>query len=205
MGRGVVSALFVYPVKSCRGIALDRGEVEPRGLRHDRRWLMVDGAGKFVTQRTEPRLALVEVAVDEGRGVAGALARREPGELRLRAGAARGRAARACRSGATRWRRCDGGEEAARWVSALLGAPASMVFMPDDVERPVRASTRATGDHVSFADAFPLLVASVASLDDLNARLDRRYRWTASGRTSSSTGARPWAEDGWRALGVGAP
>ena len=53
---GTVRAIFVYPVKSCRGIALDRAEVEARGLRHDRRWMIVDAGGTFVTQRTEPRL-----------------------------------------------------------------------------------------------------------------------------------------------------
>src|SRR6202042_2850666 len=60
----VVGSLFVYPVKSCRGIAVDEAEVGRRGFRHDRRWMIVDAAGEFVTQRTEPRLALVDVAID---------------------------------------------------------------------------------------------------------------------------------------------
>jgi uncharacterized protein YcbX len=95
------------------------------------------------------------------------------------------------------------GEEAARWASALLGAPASIVFMPDDVERPVRPDFAKAGDHVSFADAFPLLVATTASLDDLNARLDRPLPMNRFRPNVVVDGCAPWAEDGWRHARVG--
>ena len=87
--EAIVSALWVYPVKSCRGIALERSAVEARGLRNDRRWMIVDGEGTFVTQRTEPRLALVEVGFDRE----GALVLSAPGagEVRVRATSATSR------------------------------------------------------------------------------------------------------------------
>jgi len=78
----VVCALFIYPVKSCRGIALERAEVQARGLRHDRRWMIVDAEGMMVTQRTEPRLAQVEVVVDPEREAL-LLNAPGPGALRL--------------------------------------------------------------------------------------------------------------------------
>ena len=58
-----IAALFVYPVKGCRGIALSSARVTERGLEHDREWMVVDAAGRFVTQRTEPRLASIATAI----------------------------------------------------------------------------------------------------------------------------------------------
>jgi hypothetical protein len=200
--HAVVRALFVYPVKSCRGIALDRAEVEARGLRHDRRWMVVDGAGTFVTQRTEPRLTQIEVAIDEKRV---ALVLSAPGQRALRL-------ALAPHEGASVpvrvWRddveALHAGEEAVRWVSALLGAPASIVFMPDTVERPVRSDFARAGDHVSFADAFPLLVTTTDSLDDLNARLDRPLPMNRFRPNVVVGGCPPWEEDEWQRARIGA-
>ncbi len=190
-----VRALFVYPVKSCRGIALDRAEVEPRGLRHDRRWMIVDGDGTFVTQRTEPRLATIAVTVDEEHGkLVLAAPRMPPLALPL-----------APRGGV--WRdeveTLHAGEPAARWVTELLGAPASIVFMPDAVRRPVRPDLARPGDHVSFADAFPVLLATTDSLDDLNARLDRPLPMDRFRPNVVIGGCLPWAEDDWRRARVG--
>jgi len=198
----LVRALFVYPVKSCRGIALDRADVEARGLRHDRRWMIVDGTGMFVTQRAEPRLTHVEVAIDERqatlvlsspdqRPLHLPLEPREGASLKVRV-----------------WRdevdALHAGDEAARWMSAFLGAPASIVFMPDAVERPVRPDFAEPGDHVSFADAFPLLVTTTDSLDDLNARLDQPLPMNRFRPNIVVGGCTPWEEDEWRRARVGA-
>ena len=197
----VVSALFVYPVKGCRGIALDRAEVEVRGIRHDRRWLIVDEARRFVSQREEPRLALVDVAVDQERE---SLTVSAPGAGRLElALAPRG----GQRVKVQIWRDevdgLDAGQEAARWVSGLLGAPASIVFMPDATVRPVRPDFAQEGDHVSFADAFPVLVATTASLRDLNARLDRPLPMDRFRPNVVVDGCAPWEEDAWQRARLG--
>src|SRR6184192_4211461 len=60
-----IASLFVYPVKSCRGIAVESSAVTERGLRHDREWMIVDAAGRFLTQRELPRLALIVPAISE--------------------------------------------------------------------------------------------------------------------------------------------
>lgn len=196
-----VRALFVYPVKSCRGIALDRAEVETRGLRHDRRWMIVDGEGTFVTQRTAPRLTGIDVAVDEERA---ALVLSAPGQgaLRLALAPHEGENVRV-KVWRDEVRALHAGEEAARWASAFLRAPASIVFMSDAVERPVRPDFAREGDHVSFADAFPLLLTSVESLDDLNARLDRPLPMDRFRPNVVVSGGLPWEEDEWRRASVG--
>jgi uncharacterized protein YcbX len=215
MLRGVdatVSALWIYPVKSCRGIPLTQSAVEARGLRSDRRWMIVDDSGIFITQRTEPRLALVEVAVEyEGQDGADepTLILRAPDEpdLRVAAHASAGDAATGRRR-VTVWRdevdAIDCGDEAKRWISRWLGSSASLVFMPDDVRRPVKPAYARPTDIVGFADGFPLLVASTSSLDDLNARMDRPVPMDRFRPNIVLTGAPAWAEDTWTRILVGA-
>jgi uncharacterized protein YcbX len=201
MMDAVVRALFVYPVKSCRGIALDRAEVRLRGLRHDRRWMIVDGAGKFVTQREEPRLATVDVTIDEERAAL-VLSASGHGAVQLSLAPREGERA-TVHVWSSEVAALHAGDEAARWASALLGAPASIVFMPDAVERPVEPEYARSGDHVSFADAFPMLVATTASLDDLNARLEQPVPMNRFRPNVVVDGSAPWAEDRWRRLRVG--
>jgi uncharacterized protein len=216
--EALVSALWVYPVKSCRGIAIERSAVEARGLRNDRRWMIVDGEGTFVTQRTEPRLALVEVGFDRE----GALVLRAPGASEVRvanvtsvadatsvtasASVDDTEAPRPTRR-VTVWRdtvdAVDCGPEAARWLTAWLGSEAFLVHMPDDVRRQVKPDYAKASDIVSFADGFPLLVASTSSLDDLNARMGTPLPMNRFRPNIVVTGFAPWAEDGWRRLRVG--
>ena len=197
-----VEALHVYPVKGCRGIALARAQVEPRGIRHDRRWMFVDEAGGFLTQRTVHELALVDVAI-EGEALALAAPARGMGPLRLPL-----RPEGGARRSVGIWRdtvdAIDGGPEAAAWASALVGVPASLVHMPDDVRRPVKPAYARPDDVVGFADAFPLLLATTASLDDLNARLDRALPMNRFRPNVVVGGCVAWEEDGWTRVRVGA-
>jgi uncharacterized protein YcbX len=195
-----VSALFVYPVKGCRGIALERAHVEARGVRHDRRWTLVDEEGTTVTQRTHPRLALVDVALD---GDALVLSSRDAGAPALRLPLAPdGR-----RRSVTVWNdtveAIDAGDEAARWATELLGVPASIAHMPDDVRRQVKPAYSRPGDVVGFADAFPLLLATTASLADLNARMERPLPMDRFRPNVVVDGSEAWAEDAWTLVRVG--
>jgi len=197
----VVRALFIYPVKSCQGIQLDRAEVVARGLRRDRRWMIVDAEGTMISQRTEPRLAQVAVRVDEERERL-LLNAFGPGALHLPLAPSQGATARV-RVWSSEVEALDAGDEASRWASSLLGARASIVFMPDQAERPVKAEYAQKGDVVSFADGFPILVANTASLDDLNARLDRPVPMNRFRPNVVVDGFAAWAEDQWQRARVG--
>jgi uncharacterized protein YcbX len=196
-----VTSLHVYPVKGGRGIALQTAVVERRGLRLDRRFLVVDEEARFVTQRTAPRLALVDVATDPGASHEIALS--APGAPAIRMTIAD----RQPRTRVVIWRdevdAADCGDAAATWMSQWLGRPVRVVCMPDDVERAVDPKYARPGDLVGFADGYPLLLASAASLDDLNARLSEPVAMDRFRPNVVVSGSDPWAEDGWRRIRVG--
>ena len=163
-----IASLHVYPVKGARGITLQRAEVLASGLDHDRRFMVLDAAGGFVTQREHPRMALVNVALAPDRMVLGVAG--ETASVPLLSDP-RSLPRRRVRIWDDEIEVCDVGGEGAELFSAHLGERCSLVYMPPDVVRPVEAPYGAPGDRVGFADAYPVLVASLASLADLNARL----------------------------------
>jgi len=148
-----LASIHVYPVKGARGIALDASDVLRSGLRHDRRFMLVDADGKFMTQREHPRLALVDVAL-------GADAISIGGEIEVPLALSSSLA----RTKVTVWNDTVDAiavpGNASTWFADRLGVACTLYWTPPDVDRP------------GFADAFPVLVASLASLADLNARLD---------------------------------
>ncbi|MCW5835625.1 MAG: MOSC domain-containing protein [Labilithrix sp.] len=163
-----IASLHVYPLKGARGIALERAEVLATGIRHDRRFMALDEDGAFVTQRAHPSMALVGVAIAGDRlslsvGGASATVPLAPDGPRRRV-----------RVWDDEVEAIDVGGEGAELLSQHLGQRCSLVFMPLDVIRPVESPYGRAGDRVGFADAYPVLVAALASLADLNARLEAR-------------------------------
>ncbi len=162
-----VAALNIYPVKSCRGIALEAAKLGATGFDDDRHWMLVRPSGRFVTQRELPRMALVGTAVD-----AGALRLSAPGMPDLTV--ARGAGANSLE--VTVWkftgRGIDCGDAAAAWVSKYLDTGLRLVRFDPGMPRECSAEwTRDTRAVTEFADGFPILVISRASLADLNSRL----------------------------------
>jgi uncharacterized protein len=162
-----ISSLYVYPVKSCRGVAVESSSIGDRGLAFDREWMIVDGDGRFVTQGELPQLALVEPSL-----TAAALELEAPGRPRL--SIPFGFAGGVCE--ATVWRDSvrafDQGDEASSWLSSTLHRPLRLVRFDRAFERHCNvAYVGDSGAHTAFADAYPLLILSEASLADLNSRL----------------------------------
>jgi uncharacterized protein len=176
-----LAEIHIYPLKGARGISLERADVLAGGLRHDRRFMVLAADGTSMTQRAHPRLALV--ATELG-----------PSSLTLAtpasAGAGSGGSvtiplAVAVDSSAKRrmvhvtYDDVEAVEvpgAAAELLSDHFGERCTLVFMPDDVVRPVETPYGKAGDRVGFADAYPVLLATLASLADLNARLDEPVR-----------------------------
>ena len=163
-----LAGLYVYPIKSCRGTPLTRGTLTQSGMQHDREWMVVTPAGRFLTQREVPKLALVSPQLRDG-----ALVLDAPGMATLSLSLED-------RSGERRsvvvWRdSCQGidaGEAAATWFSTFLERPVRLVRF-DAAQRRATDPEWSEGlaGETRFTDGFPLLVLSRASFDDLNARL----------------------------------
>lgn len=199
---GTLSAIDIYPLKSAKGHALDRANVVATGLENDRQWLVVDREGQFLTQREEPRLALIAATVA---GDEMTLQAPQTGSVRVVAERAASNA-RVRVWGDTVYAH-TANAAADEWLSDYLGASYRLVKMPQPSFRQVDLDYARPGDTVGFADAFPFLLISQASLDDLNERL------TAKGEVRLPMnrfrpnlvvdGCDAFAEDGWRRIGIG--
>lgn len=196
----IISQVYVYPVKSLGGMSLQTARVEPRGLRHDRRWMLAGPDGGFLSQRTLPRMALISVRAD-----AESLVLQAPMQPMLRVSVTPPALPdwvnvqvwnSACRALAVN-------PDADRWLSDFLQSPCRLAFMPDETQRLVPAEFRRAQGIVSFADAFPLLLLGEASLHDLNQRLPVPVSINRFRPNIVVSGTPPYAEDAWRTVMLG--
>jgi uncharacterized protein len=191
-----VTGLYVYPVKGARGISLDTAVLDEFGVSHDRRWMIVDAAGEFITQRNHPTLALLTTALE-----ADALVLRSPraGEVSLPLAVDHGES-RTVRIWDDVVEVLDAGATAAAFVSRHLDVDARLLYMPDVCLRQADPAYAAPGDRVSFADGFPLLLITQASLDELNRRLPEPVPMARFRPNLVVSGAAPHDEDRWRSV-----
>lgn len=199
-----MSALGVYPVKSLRGLAVDRAHLQPWGFEGDRRWMVVDPDGQFITQRATPGMALVHTRLQRDGHVELTTAGSPPITLvpsgeRVTVGI---------------WRDTVGavaGEPLADlWLSEVLGRPVRLVYLDrPEHAREIDQDYARPGEPVSFADGYPVLVTTTASLAALNA-----WQREADARVLPMDRFRPsivvdteqaWAEDGWDEITIGDP
>ena len=201
-----LSAIHVYPVKSLGGIALAKGEMTTRGLKHDRRFMLVDHDHEFVSQRELPKMATVWTEIINGQ-LEFSAPDRDPVRVDAEPRAATSHALRNVRVWDSTVAAHTVSAAADEWLSDYLGAEVRLVYMPDSSLRHCDPQYATNNDIVSFADGFPLLVTNEDSLADLNVRISRnggtlvpmnRFRSNLVVR-----GAAAWAEDGWNEIAIG--
>lgn len=187
-----ISRLFIYPVKSLGGIALTGAQVTARGLQHDRRWMLVDQNNRFMSQRTKPAMALFKLSLaDDGVEVLHSLTQ----DILLIPFAPQTRE----QLSVTIWDdTCTGtrvSDIADAWFSQKLGTNCRLVFMDDDSLRPVDPRYAGPEHITSFADAYPMLLISEASLQDLNSRLTDKVDYDRFRPNIVVSGVEPYHED----------
>jgi uncharacterized protein YcbX len=194
-----LTELHIYPIKSARGISLSSAHVDTRGLEHDRRWMVVDELGNFLTQRSIPRMALIQVELGSSH-----LGVKADGmnELRLPLRPDSGDPLRVC-VWEDSFYALDAGDEAASWFTKMLSRPCRLVFMPDRTERLVNPKYTPQKTLVSFADAFPFLLISQASLNDLNSRLAEPVPMNRFRPNLVLEGCTAYEEDLWATVTIG--
>lgn len=191
-----VHSLFVYPVKSLSGIEVTCFNTDDFGPVGDRRWMIVDDERRFVTQREHPELARVGTRMDGGQVVISIPGEGEFGltasddELRVLV-----------------WRdwvkALAGLPEASNALSRFCHKPVRLVFMPDSSFRRVDAGRVDAYRRVGFADGFPFLVTNIASLAELNTRLEAPVEMRRFRPNIVVEGAGAWDEDRWQSLIIG--
>jgi hypothetical protein len=196
----VLSELNIYPIKSAGGIALPTAQVDKTGLKHDRRWMIVDASGRFMTQRQFPQMALIKVKLG-----ADGLTLVAPGREPLSVVADWQVAPLQVEVWGDRCTAIPAGEAARQWLTAFLGVACQLVYMPDSTFRPVESehATDPSRDQVSFADAYPFLLISEASLQDLNDRLETSLPMNRFRPNLVVRGCEPYEEDCWRQICIG--
>lgn len=193
--------IYIYPIKSLGGIRLTEAQVEIKGLLLDRRWMLVDKDGLFMSQRTFHQMALLQVEVEfDGLKVSHkqdpTLNHRIPFEPETDEFFS-----------VTIWQDTVIGQVVSatsnRWFSQVLGIPCQLVFMPQSTQRQISETYRVNDETVSFADAMPFLVIGQKSLDDLNQKLSVPLPINRFRPNFVVAGGEAFIEDQWDRLKIG--
>jgi uncharacterized protein len=195
-----LSQINIYPVKSLDGYSPDSAIVEKRGLQYDRRWLITDTEGVFITQRTNGKMALLQATIEDNYLIIKEK-QNENSFIKILIGTE----TEPCK--VVVWDDTIDAKtvstEADKWLSDFLGKEYRLVKMPENTERRVDADYNTGEDIVSFADGYPFLIIGEASMKDLNERLEiplsiRRFR-----ANFIFTGGEPFQEDGFKSFKIG--
>lgn len=199
-------SIHVHPLKSVQGHAPAQAVVEPWGLAGDRRWMLVEPDGRYVTQRHQPRLALVSAEPVPGGGLRLSAPGREPLTVRV-PDSERTVSVEVWRDNVEA---VPAPQSASTWLSDWLDTEIRLVHLADPTSRPLDPGFARLGETVSFADGFPLLLAALSSLDALNSLIEQgdhadegplpmnRFRPNVV-----VDGTAPWAEDNWSRISIG--
>lgn len=201
MKNAVLSEINIYPVKSLGGISLQSSMVEIRGLRFDRRWMLIDENNIFISQRKFPKLALFNVMVHQN-------------ELRIfhKTGDYEELSIPIDDSDSTQievtiWNDKVNaylvGNSADCWFSGILKIPCRLVYLPDASIRKVDPGISIGNDIISFADAYPFLIIGQASLDELNRRLKIPVPMNRFRPNFVFKEGEPFEEDNWKKFKIG--
>lgn len=193
-----ISEINIYPIKSLGGISLTSSVVERRGLQYDRRCMLVDPKGMFVTQREIPQLATISVdATETGLKVSAAGVESVSVPFQIEGEAIKVQVWESECLAISHSRIING------WFSEILKFDCKLVFMPDESERKVNPKFNINSDIVSFADGYPILVIGKSSLEDLNDKLESRIPMNRFRPNLVVSGSTAYAEDGWKKLRIG--
>jgi uncharacterized protein len=194
-----ISEINIYPIKSLRGIALENAFVEERGLKDDRRLMLVDENGNLLTQREFPKMATVAVDLKENGlevsaegfetlSMADAFADAETVTVRV-------------------WQSfCDAlvaKPSINEWFADVLRTNCRLVRMPDSTRRRINEMFNRGDEIVSFADGYPLLLIGESSLAELNERLANKLPMNRFRPNLVVSGTEAFAEDGWERIKIG--
>ena len=194
----------IYPIKSLPGIRVSHANVLGKGLEFDRRFMLIDRNNRFMTQRTLPQLSQYRLSLADGTITISSKEVPEAGvvTLGLKAGEMKGPSL-----SAEVWDDVvtvvEADPKLSSWFSRTLGMECKLVLFPEGNPRAVDPDYAPDGHHVSLADGYPMLIIGIASLDDLNARLEQPVTMDRFRPNLVFSGGTPYQEDGFREFRIG--
>ncbi|HID48654.1 MAG TPA: MOSC domain-containing protein [Chromatiales bacterium] len=195
----ILSELALYPVKSCAQVRVGTLRIDRFGPHRDRRWMLVDGNNRFLTQRKLGRMCLIRPELTNDGIVLHAPDMPALGVTRPGTGTRR-----LVRVWEDHCDALDAGDAAADWLSRFLSTECRLVYFPEEGIRAVDPAYARSDDLTAFSDGFPFLLIGQASLDDLNRRLETPLPMARFRPNLVVAGGEPYAEDGWRRIRIGA-
>jgi len=200
MDKRILSQIWIYPVKSLCGIRLKSANVMGKGLQFDRRWMLVDDEGVFMTQRLNPRMALFKTSIDEGKQQLKIALGQDYYSLSIDL------------SGSTTIRAkvwddeievSEVSKDCSQWFSDKLSLKCRLVSFPEQNPRPVDPLFKVNNEQVSLADGYPILIIGEQSLIDLNTRLKEPVPMNRFRPNFVFSGGNPYEEDTWKDFKIG--
>lgn len=202
----VLTHIYIYPIKSLCGISLQSAKVEERGLQHDRRWMLVDKNGIFLTQREHPQMALLQVNIKNDKlEVSHKI--KPISNLQLPITGSQLPASINSNTVVNIWNDIviakNVSREADLWFSEALNLDCQLVFMDNDSNRFTDRKYVDEPHQVSFADAYPFLIIGEESLNELNRRLKEPLPMNRFRPNFVFSGGEPFIEDTWKDFMIG--
>lgn len=194
-----IHSLHVYPIKSCRGIDLPSAQLVATGIQYDRHWMLIDEQGNFLSQRNLPQMAGISCTFSN-QGLMVNAQHQQTLELPFEQKAEKYRSVKIwndeCKAAVV-------SSQASAWFSRVLGLSCELVYLPDSEKRQVDLRYAEPGQIVGFADGFPLLLVSRASIDLLNEKLEQKVSIDRFRPNIVIDGCPPHAEDDWHKIAIG--
>lgn len=200
----VISEIIIYPVKSLKGVNVQTAELTDRGLKYDRRWMLVDADNRFLTQRELPAMALPQVSIHaEGLKVCAAGA--EPLFIPFDTQALAGHAGPLLIEtfvfeDRVQVEYCN--PDADSWLSRVLGVTCRLVYMPDSSRRELSLKYSSSGELNSLSDSMPILLTSESSLALLNKKLELPIPMNRFRPNLVVSGGEAFEEDSYKSVGI---
>lgn len=199
MTQSTLSAITLYPVKSLAGISVTSWPVTKTGLEYDRKWMLIDNVGQFLSQRKLPQMALIKTALTDRHLI---LSASGMDDLPLPLTPTDGDIINC-----TIWNdQCEAHSvslEADQWLSSFLNQSCRLVYQPDEIIRQVDSDYGRHTDKVAFSDGFPFLIISENSLASLNREMQLNLPMTRFRPNLVISGCSAYAEDSWREICIG--
>lgn len=203
-----LSEIWIYPIKSLGGISVPNAKIERRGLQYDRRWMLVDDKGFFLTQRKYKEMALLQVEIKEkGLVVRHKIKEITPIHIPFNVAPLEHLKVQIWEDECKAFTISD---EINHWFSSILGMNCRLVYMPDDSNRQIDIRYAKTGEVTSFADGYPILILGQQALEKLNTKLVNETARQANAIPMNRfrpnlvfTGGQPNEEDTWKVFKIG--